>query len=296
MPQSAVTWIVVMDSAQARIFSLRTGRDGRELSPAMPSLLSTLGRRSQDERSDKPGRSFASVGTVRHAIEPKHDYHKLAKHDFARTVAALVEKGLAARQFNRLVLVAPRRTLGELRALMSKRIKQRIQREVAKDFALLGPQELWTRIAPVLMPSATTPRVGIPSKINGKTSNSSEGAIVVMFRKLGPSQAIQDSVLRHAEKLRRVYTRITSCKVVVEGGRGRHRKGPVYRVYVDLRIPGRTITATSTARQEHAHDDVYAAIREGFAAARAQLVNRRASNITPQGARSSSLRSRAQAV
>jgi protein required for attachment to host cells/ribosome-associated translation inhibitor RaiA len=292
MPRSDVTWIVVMDSAQARVFALGSGRDGRELRLAMPPLTSALGRHSRDERSDKPGRSFASIGGVRHAIEPRHDYHKLAKHNFARSVAALVENASVAHQFDHLVLVAPRRSLGEMRALLSRQTTQRVQHEIAKDFTLLEPHELWSRIAPLLMATTMAPGVAVGSKTNRKPPQSANDAPVVMFRKMKPSAAIQDSVIRHAEKLRRLHARVTSCKVTVEGEHGHHRKGPLYRVYVDLRIPGRKITAASTARQAHAHDDVYAAIRDAFVAAQRQLVNftQRASNAPSQGARSSSLR------
>jgi ribosome-associated translation inhibitor RaiA len=116
---------------------------------------------------------------------------------------------------------------------------------------------------------------------------------VVVFRDLKPSTAIEDRIRKHAQKLNRIHHRILSCKTIVEGSHGHHRKGPLYRVHVELNVPGRRLNARSAGRHEHAHDDVYAAIRDAFAAVERQLQDRvhRASGKLSQEQRSSSLRS-----
>lgn len=294
MPRTNVTRIVVMDSAHARFFELRSGKEGPELSLSQRPLDSGLARHARDERSDKPGRSISSRGDgERHAIEPRHDYHKLAKHDFVRRVASEIEKGLEARRFDRFVLVAPRRTLGEMRKLLTGKARTRIAGEIAKDMTLYTPPQLWSRIAPLFLRSTKA----VTTEVKASQAQMGTDTIpppVVIFRQLTPSKAIETSIIKHARKLHRVHGRILSCKAVVEGSHAHHRKGPLYRVDLDVRIPGRRISAASSARQEYAHDDVYTAIREAFAAAGRQLQDyvRRVSGEISQQERSSSLRSR----
>ena len=70
---------------------------------------------------------------MRHAFEPPHDYHKLEKHRFMATLAEALDDACGRRAFDDLILVAPRRSLGELRGLLSKRVQGSVRQEVAKD-------------------------------------------------------------------------------------------------------------------------------------------------------------------
>ena len=71
-----------------------------------------------------PGRTFsASRNGVRHAFEPPHGYHKLEKHRFMATLADALDDACGRRAFDDLILVAPCRSLGELRGLLSKRVQ-----------------------------------------------------------------------------------------------------------------------------------------------------------------------------
>jgi protein required for attachment to host cells len=87
---------------------------------------------------------------VRHALEPPHDYHKLEKHRFTAAVADVLHDGSESGAFDRLVVVAPRRSLGELRSLLSGRVKKQIDREIAKDLTGEPPSRLWRRLQPIL--------------------------------------------------------------------------------------------------------------------------------------------------
>jgi len=145
------TWIVVMDSAVAHFYALRAGEAGPTIEKVDESIEAGLHRYASDLKSDKPGRGFAHAGTsARHAIEPAHDYHKLEKHDFVRAVAASLERAYDAHAFERLVLVAPARSLGELRSELRGKVKTTLWHEIPKDFVKLGVQDLWARLAPRL--------------------------------------------------------------------------------------------------------------------------------------------------
>ena len=125
------TWIVVADGARARFFCENDDRTG--LLPALATDLvdPDVHGHSTDLKGDRPGRAFSSGGGgMRHAVEPKHDYHKFEKHKFATEVANMLDQACQARQFDRLLLVAPKRTLGELRTLLSKAVQEKIIEEL----------------------------------------------------------------------------------------------------------------------------------------------------------------------
>ena len=93
----------------------------------------------------------------------------------------------------------------------------------------------------------------------------------ISFRNMDPSAGIEARVREKAEKLERLYDRIISCEVVVEAPHRNHQKGKLYDVRINLSVPGDDINVGRTGPQNHAHEDVYVAIRDAFAAASRQL-------------------------
>ena len=93
----------------------------------------------------------------------------------------------------------------------------------------------------------------------------------ITLRGLPPSESI-DSVVRHrAARLERFHHRIESCHVII-GAPSRHRrKGGTYRVTIKLAVPGGEVTASRESGENHAHEDVYVAVRDTFAAVVRQL-------------------------
>lgn len=145
-------WVVVADGARARFFV--PGYEEHGFKPTGPRELSSdsVHGHARDLKSDKPGRAFgsATVGGVRHAIEPKHDYHKLEKRKFAHMVAEALDHAHAEHAFDQLLLVVPRRSLGEFRILLSDQVKATIKEIVAKDLTANSDEELWQKLAPVV--------------------------------------------------------------------------------------------------------------------------------------------------
>lgn len=107
-----------------------------------------------------------------------------------------------------------------------------------------------------------------------------------------PSEAIRAAIRERAAKLDSFYSRIMSCRVVVEVPHRRHRRGKTYHIRIDLTVPGGEIVvkhepkrvtlrparapealpAESREPSKHAgHMDVYVAIRDAFDAARRKL-------------------------
>ena len=96
-------------------------------------------------------------------------------------------------------------------------------------------------------------------------------AIQITFRGVEPSEFIEQRIQAKAADLERFCKDIVSCHVTVETQHHKHHKGNLYAVRIDLRVPGKEIVAGREHRQNHAHEDVYVAVRDAFDAAVRQL-------------------------
>jgi len=93
----------------------------------------------------------------------------------------------------------------------------------------------------------------------------------ITFRHMDSSEAVAERIRERAGELERFFDRIISCRVVVECRHPRRRQGNLFRVRVDLKIPGREIAVGRDPAAHHSHEDVYVAIRDAFDAARRAL-------------------------
>lgn len=133
-------WIVVADGGTARFYA----SEGKlaKLKPALPFEMRLPGQPTRALGSDKPGRVFDSAGRTRHAIEPRADWHREAERTFAREIADVLREKARESSFDRLVLVAPPKMMGDLRAEIDDATKERLVGEVVKDLTHLSPTEL----------------------------------------------------------------------------------------------------------------------------------------------------------
>lgn len=137
-------WVLVADGARARVFA-GTGR-GIGLSEVEEGSFSGDRRPSRALRGDRPGRTFDSAGPGRHAKEPPSDPHRLAESAFLReTVAWLAERERAG-AFERLVVIAAPRALGELRGLLPEALTRRLAGELAADLTRASAAEIEARL------------------------------------------------------------------------------------------------------------------------------------------------------
>ena len=93
----------------------------------------------------------------------------------------------------------------------------------------------------------------------------------ITFRNLEHSDAIEAKIREKATKLERYADNMTSCRVVVEAPHQHHHKGVIYKVNIDITLPGKEIVVNNHSDLNHAHEDVYVAMRDAFDAARRQL-------------------------
>jgi protein required for attachment to host cells len=88
---------------------------------------------SHEQGTDRPGRVGESAATGRRsAVEPT-DWHQIEEHRFARRVAAAMEQMVRASKAKALVVVAPPRTLADLRDAFHADVKACVVAEIHKD-------------------------------------------------------------------------------------------------------------------------------------------------------------------
>lgn len=88
---------------------------------------------THEQGTDRPGRAFKRAGTnLRSSVEAT-DWHELEKERFVARVAAALERLVRAEKVKKIVIVAPPRTLAELRHAFHADVKNRIVAEIDKD-------------------------------------------------------------------------------------------------------------------------------------------------------------------
>lgn len=93
----------------------------------------------------------------------------------------------------------------------------------------------------------------------------------ITFRHAPSSPGIEALIRERAEELDRFFERIISCRVAVECQHARHRQGNLFRIRVDLKVPGREIVVGRDPAANRGHEDVHVAIRDAFDAAQRLL-------------------------
>ena len=78
--------------------------------------------------------------------------------------------------------------------------------------------------------------------------------------------AIEKFIRQKAQKLELFYDKIMKCRVVVEAPHRRQRKGALYNVRIDIKVPDEELVV-----KKEQNEDLYVAIRDAFDSARRQL-------------------------
>jgi ribosomal subunit interface protein len=86
------------------------------------------------------------------------------------------------------------------------------------------------------------------------------------FRNTPHSDAIEAKINEKAVKLDKYFSRIMSCRVVVEETQRRQHQGKLFSVHIDITVPGKELAVT---REEN--EDPYVAVRDAFNTAARRL-------------------------
>jgi ribosomal subunit interface protein len=88
----------------------------------------------------------------------------------------------------------------------------------------------------------------------------------ITFRNMPSSEAIEAKINEKAAKLEKYFSRIMSCRVVVEESQRRQHQGKLFSVHIDITVPGKELAVT---REED--EDPYVAMRDAFNTAARRL-------------------------
>ncbi|MDI1475305.1 HPF/RaiA family ribosome-associated protein [Polyangium sp. y55x31] len=93
----------------------------------------------------------------------------------------------------------------------------------------------------------------------------------ITFRDMPSSESVAREVREKADKLDEVYDGILGCHVAIASHSRRHHQGNVYRVRIEMTVPGGEVVFGREASEDHTHEDVYVAVRDAFDGARRLL-------------------------
>jgi protein required for attachment to host cells len=122
--------VMVVDGGKMLLF--RNDGDGAHPHLKVEEALEAINPPAHEQASDAPGRAFASSGTARSSVE-QTDFHQQAEDRLAADASALLNKRALANDYEQLIIIAPPRTLGEMRRHYHKALEARLVAEIAKD-------------------------------------------------------------------------------------------------------------------------------------------------------------------
>jgi protein required for attachment to host cells len=142
------TWILVADGGRARI--LETIGRGKGVHIVSGSEEGIENPPSHLQGRERPARVHESVGPARHAVEPRQSPYRALEMLFANQLASMLSENAASQSFDRLVLVAPPKMLGDLRKLVVPSVREKIVAEVDKDLTNVPYGEILSHLDDVI--------------------------------------------------------------------------------------------------------------------------------------------------
>jgi protein required for attachment to host cells len=128
------TWVLVADAQHGRIFEV----DDAGL---VPRLRETVHASAEIGSRRSPEHGWTH-GDDRHGEE--------AERKFAHELVHLLERGHSDNHYRHLVLVAPSRMLGVLRASLSRPLADMVRFSVHKDYGKMSDRELIEHVRPMV--------------------------------------------------------------------------------------------------------------------------------------------------
>jgi ribosomal subunit interface protein len=92
-----------------------------------------------------------------------------------------------------------------------------------------------------------------------------EVPLEISTRRLDLTPSLEAELRERSDKLDRLYGRLTSCRIAVEGPSNHHQEGGPYRVRIDLTVPGSELVASKEAAT------LAVALNDAFEAAERQV-------------------------
>lgn len=94
----------------------------------------------------------------------------------------------------------------------------------------------------------------------------------VVFHGMEPSDAVRQRALVLLERLERVSPSLMHGRMTIDLRHKHHHQGNVFHVSLRLHLPGHDVLVSHEPDRNHAHEDVYVAMRDACDGARKQLL------------------------
>jgi protein required for attachment to host cells len=123
--------LVLVGDGQKALF-LRNRGNAQRVQLVVEKILERDNPPTREQGTDRPGRSSASVGVARSAME-ETDWHHIAEERFAGELAEALYRHAHANLFEKLVIIAPPKVLGNLRKALHAEVAERVAAEIPKE-------------------------------------------------------------------------------------------------------------------------------------------------------------------
>lgn len=136
-------WVVVCDGAKALVLE----NTGDAIVPDLKTrdVYEQKDEPTRDLGTDAPGRTAGVDGKARSAVG-QTDWHRRSEQAFLESLARRLEIKVGAGEIKSMVLVAPPRALGVLRAACSPALKGVVRAEIDKDLVGVPVHEIERRL------------------------------------------------------------------------------------------------------------------------------------------------------
>jgi len=137
--------LLLVGDGQKALF-LRNKGHAQRIRLVVEQVLERDNPATREQGTDRPGRSNASVGVIRSAME-ETDWHHIAEERFAGELADALYRHAHANLFEKLVVIAPPKILGNLRKALHAEVAERVTAEIPKELTSHPVSEIERLIA-----------------------------------------------------------------------------------------------------------------------------------------------------
>jgi protein required for attachment to host cells len=123
-------WVLVGDGRRA-LFFVNHG-DAQVLDLRVIEWRIDDNPATREQGTDAPGRAFSSTTHARSAMG-NVDWHELEEERFAKAMADRINRAAESGEMKEIVIVAPPKTLGEIRKDLSTKAQGKVMGELDKD-------------------------------------------------------------------------------------------------------------------------------------------------------------------
>lgn len=98
-----------------------------------------------------------------------------------------------------------------------------------------------------------------------------DSPLQVIFVNLDHSQAVEELIREKSRRLERYYKHIIDARVIIGLDDRRHHKGNLYRVTIEVNVPGQRLVVSKSPGTRTRHEDLLPTINDAFRAMIRQL-------------------------